>query len=194
MDNTAMNPEQQFQQFFDQCVGAWATERTYHYLHRQEVERSRTEFVIRPLTGEQKAQVLVDNHYAPRPDVAVLPGFHLAFDTVSEKGEQVSQSLNMLFVVQQAAAGCLLGDYLRDRAYEEATPMIAQFRFDPVQRELLMTTTYTRVIAVDSITLVNPQLRIRKIVTYRRPESGQPLEEVVLVGFGVEQKQPPGSS
>ncbi len=184
-----MDSIQQFHQFFEHCVGSWTTERTYHYLTQQEVERSRTQFVINPIAPEVKARVLSDNEYPSQPCLDELPGFHLAFDTVSEKGEEVSQALNMLFVTHQQDNGILVGDYLRDRAYEEAKPMVAKFRFDPVQRELLMTTTYTRVIAVDSITLVNPTLRIRKIVTYRRPEADQPMDEVVLVGFGVEQKQ-----
>ena len=178
----------EFESFFAACVGRWVTERTYHYLSRQEVERSRTEFVIQPVLADVKAKVLTDNGYPTPLDLNTLPGFYLAFDTVSEKGEQVSQALNMLFVTQQQDNGILVGDYLRDRAYEEAKPMVAQFRFDPALRELLMTTTYTQVIAVDSITLVNPQLRIRKIVTYRRPAAGAPMDQVVLVGFGVEQK------
>jgi hypothetical protein len=184
-----MDSVQAFHQFFDHCVGSWATERTYHYLTQQEVERSRTEFVIHPVAPEVKTKVLADNEYPQSFEVDSLPGFYLAFDTVSEKGEKVSQALNMLFVTHRQDDGVLVGDYLRDRAYEEAKPMVAKFRFDPVQRELLMTTTYTRVVAVDSITLVNPKLRIRKIVTYRRPEAAEPLDDVVLVGFGVEQKQ-----
>jgi hypothetical protein len=51
-----------------------------------------------------------------------------------------------------------------------------------------MTTNYTRVVAVDSIALINPQLRIRKIINYQRLEIGQPMERVLLVGFGVEEK------
>jgi hypothetical protein len=82
----------------------------------------------------------------------------------------------------------LSGNYLRDRAYEEAKPIVANFRFHTENRELLMTTHYSRVVSVDSITLINPKLRIRKILNYRRPEEGQPLSELVLVGFGVEQK------
>jgi hypothetical protein len=80
------------------------------------------------------------------------------------------------------------GDYLRDRAYEESRPIISQFRFNPETRELLMTTTYTRVISVDSITLVNPKLRIRRILNYYRPTAGELMDQVALVGFGVEQK------
>jgi hypothetical protein len=184
-----MNSIQQFHQFFEACVGTWVTERTYHYLAQQEVERSHTEFTIHPLLPEAKTKVLTDNDYVIPDGVDKLPGFHLAFDTVSEKGEQVSQSLNMLFVYQQPDALILQGDYLRDRAYEESKPMVAQFQFDPVKRELLMTTTYTKVVAVDSITLINPNLRIRRIINYLRPLEGRPLETVVLVGFGVEQKQ-----
>ncbi|AKG22022.1 phycobiliprotein lyase [Calothrix sp. 336/3] len=186
-----MNPILQFQEFFQACVGNWATERTYHYLTHQEVERSHTEFVIQPVTLDRKNQVLSDNQYPSPPDLDNLPGYHLEFATISEKGDHVNQSLNMLFVPQQQEGMILLGDYLRDRAYEESRPIVSKFRFYPENRELLMTTTYTRVISVDSITLVNPQLRIRKILNYRRPQANEPMQEVLLVGFGVEQKQTP---
>ena len=56
-------------------------------------------------------------------------------------------------------------------------------------RELLMATRYTRIISVDSITLINPQMRIRRIFNYIRPPESQPLDKLALVGFGVEQKQ-----
>jgi hypothetical protein len=179
----------EFQAFFDCCVGSWKTERTYHYLTHAEVERSKTEFNINPLTAELKAKVLVDNQYPLVPELSNLPGYNLSFYTISEKGEEVSQQLNLLFVPKQENGDFLEGDYLRDRAYEEAGPIISHFRFSRIDRELLMTTNYTRVVSVDSITLVNPQLRIRKILNYQRPPEGQPLETVVLVGFGVEQKQ-----
>jgi hypothetical protein len=178
----------QFQEFFDCCVGNWVTERTYHYLVDQEVERSRTEFKIAPLTTEGKTKVLSDNQYASTANLEILPGYNLGFYTRSEKGEEVSQNLNLIFVPTQENSPFLEGDYLRDRAYEEAKPIISHFRFDSRSRELLMTTNYTRVVSVDSITLINPNLRIRKILNYRRPSEGQPLETVVLVGFGVEQK------
>ena len=176
-----------FHHFFDCCIGAWSTERTYHYLTRHEVERSRTEFTIRTLTPALKEKVLQDNERSSL-FVDSLLGFYLAFQTVSDKGEEVSQDLNMLFVPDQEDAPILEGAYLRDRAYEEDKPMVAHFRFEPQTQELLMTTTYTEVVAVDSIMLMNPKLRIRKILTYRRPPAGQPLENLVLVGFGVEQK------
>jgi hypothetical protein len=182
-----MNAIQQFHHFFNCCIGAWRTERTYHYLDRGEVERSRTEFTIRTLTPELKHKVLADNNY-PNHNVDGFLGFHLAFETVSEKGEEAGQELNMLFVPRQETPLGLQGDYLRDRAYEEDRPMVAAFRFDPGSLQLVMTTTYTRVVAVDTITLLNPRLRLRQILTYQRPPQGQPLQELLLVGFGVEQK------
>lgn len=197
-----MNSVKTFQEFFDACVGAWSTERTYHYLMRQEVERSHTDFVIHPVSKDIKIKVLNDNNYSVSSDLDQFPGFHLEFKTVSEKGEEVNQQLNFLFVYRSphsSSAGqshsnldstsfTLEGDYLRDRAYEEAKPIVSHFRFNPVTRELLMTTTYTRTVSVDSITLINPQLRIRRILNYQRPEPGEPLRNLALAGFGVEQK------
>lgn len=182
-----MNSLAIFHQFFEHCIGQWSTERTYHYLTHQEVERSHTDFVVQPLTPEHKQKVLSDNNYEPT-QVKALPGFHLAFNTISETGEKVSQALNMLFVPKSEGTSILTGDYLRDQAYEEARPIISQFQFNSESRELLMTTQYTRVVSVDSITLINPNLRIRRIFNYRRPAEGEALIELVLVGFGVEQK------
>jgi hypothetical protein len=179
-----------FHQFFQACVGKWQTERTYHYLYPSpgEVERSRTEFAVQPVDADRKRQVLQDNDYAPIADLDALPGFELGFHTVSETGEEVSQELRMLFVIQRCEGGLLYGDYLRDRAYTEARPIVSDFCFDPSTRELLMTTRYSKSVSVDSITLVNPALRIRKILNYLRPPEGEPLKDVALVGFGVEQK------
>ncbi|MGB3693232.1 MAG: phycobiliprotein lyase [Spirulinaceae cyanobacterium] len=178
----------EFQQFFHCCVGKWQAERTYHYLTYQEVERSRTEFVVKPLKIEGKEQVLADNEYTYSSSLESLPGFNLGFYTISEKGEEVSQELNLLFVPKVEREGILEGDYLRDQAYEEARPIISHFSFNPVSKELLMTTNYSRVVSVDSIILVNPDLRLRKIVNYQRPLEGKALEKVMLVGFGLEQK------
>ncbi|QFZ91775.2 phycobiliprotein lyase [Synechococcus elongatus] len=178
-----------FHHFFDCCIGGWSTERTYHYLTRQEVERSHTEFAVRSLSAETKAQVLAVNVMETEQSLEQLPGFCLGFHTVSEHGEEVSQELNMLFVPRGTEDGWLVGDYLRDRAYEEARPIISAFRFNPDSRELLMTTHYTRIVSVDSITLVNPRLRVRRILNYVRPtRDDQPLDTLALVGFGVEQK------
>ncbi|MEA5471821.1 phycobiliprotein lyase [Spirulina sp. 06S082] len=178
-----------FHKFFEHCLGNWTTERTYHYLTHQEVERSRTEFKINALTSALKLKVVADNQYIPPPQVETLPGFALAFHTVSEKGEEVSQQLNLLFVPKNENGLILEGDYLRDKAYEESRPIVSHFCFNGSTQELLMTTRYTRVVSVDSISLINPNLRIRRIYNYQRPPEGQPLENMILVGFGVEQKE-----
>lgn len=184
---------QDFHDFFDCCIGAWETERTYHYLTDATVERSRTTFQVDPITPPLKQKVLADNQYRSVDTIDnldQLPGFRLGFHTVSETGEEVSQELRMLFVPQQQTQDGLAGDYLRDRAYEEDKPIIAQFRYNWTNRELLMTTRYTRVVSVDSITLINPKLRVRRILNYQRPAQGKPLDTLLLAGFGVEQKQP----
>lgn len=177
-----------FQQFFQDCVGEWISERTYHYLSSSEIERSRTEFMVKPLTSEQKTKVLTDNSYETSGSLATFPGFNLGFYTINDKGEEVRQNLNLMFIPTSESGNFLEGDYLRDRAYEEDRPIISHFCFNSTTKELLMTTNYTRVVSVDSITMINPQLRIRKILNYQRPSEGQPLEKVLLAGFGVEQK------
>lgn len=177
-----------FQQFFADCVGNWVSERTYHYLTHQEIERSRTEFTVQPLNNEQKTKVLTENVYEQRGSLEKFPGFNLGFYTINDKGEEVSQNLNLMFVPTEESGNFLEGDYLRDRAYEEARPIISHFRFNSVTKELLMTTNYTRVVSVDSIILTNPNLRIRKILNYQRPLEGKALDKILLAGFGIEQK------
>ena len=180
-----------FEQFFRDCVGNWHSDRTYHYLTHQEIERSQTTFEVAPLTSDKKAQVLVDNSYGKLDNLDSLPGFNLGFYTISETGEEKRQNLNLMFVPKSEQGAILEGDYLRDRAYEEERPIVSHFSFDGRTRELLMTTNYTRVVSVDSITLTNPTLRIRKILNYAKPLPGEPLTHVLLVGFGVEKKQVP---
>ncbi len=177
-----------FEQFFADCVGNWQSDRTYHYLTHQEIERSQTTFEVAPLNNKQKAKVLSDNVYGQLDNLESLPGFNLGFYTISEKGEEKRQTLNLMFVPRSEDGLILEGDYLRDRAYEEERPIIAHFRFNSHNRELLMTTNYTRVVSVDSITLTNPTLRIRRILNYEKPVKGQPLDNLLLAGFGVEQK------
>lgn len=177
-----------FEQFFADCVGNWRSDRTYHYLTHKEIERSQTTFEVNPLTNDQKAKVLTDNAYEQLSNLEQLPGFNLGFYTISEKGEEKRQNLNLIFVPKSENSNYLTGDYLRDRAYEEARPIVAHFRFNSDTRELIMTTNYTRVVSVDSITLTNPKLRIRKILNYEKPAPAQPLKNVLLAGFGVEQK------
>ncbi len=174
--------------FFDCCIGHWDIERTYHYLTHQEIERSHTDFKVNPITPELKQKVLADNEYREGLDLSQMPGFQLVFHTVSDKGEEVSQELCALFVPKEQEGSLITGDYLRDRAYEEARPIISSFAYNQDNRELLMTTYYTRVVSVDSITLINPKMRIRKILNYQRPDPGAPMDQLVLVGFGVEQK------
>ena len=189
---SAMSALSVFHQFFDTCVGSWDSERTYHYLSRSSVERSHTHFGVSPLSPQQKAKVFADNSYSIEGDrISTCPGFHLIFHTVSEKGEVVDQSVNLAFVPNGKPAEhdyLIEGDYLRDRAYEEDRPIIAHFRFNSRDRELLMTTRYTQIVSVDSITLTNPTTRIRRIFNYLMPVEGQPLTDLALVGFGVEQK------
>ena len=177
-----------FKQFFVDCVGNWHSDRTYHYLTHKEIERSQTTFEVTPLTSNGKAKVLSDNAYEQLDNLEILPGFNLGFYTISETGEEKKRNLNLMFVPKSESGGILEGDYLRDRAYEEERPIVAHFSFDSTTRELLMTTNYTRVVSVDSITLTNPTLRIRKILNYAKPAMGQPLQNVLLVGFGVEKK------
>jgi hypothetical protein len=177
-----------FEQFFAECVGNWQSDRTYHYLTHQEIERSQTTFEVKPLTSEQKAKVLKDNAYEKLNNLEGLPGFNLGFYTISENGAEKKQNLNLMFVPKSEANMLLEGDYLRDRAYEEDRPIVSHFSFAPETRELLMTTNYTRVVSVDSITLINPTLRIRRILNYAKPDAGQPLKDVLLAGFGVEKK------
>ena len=74
-----------FLAFFDCCVGSWVAERTYHYPSYSEVERSRTEFTIAPLTAAAKQKVLSDNQYPLPSDLTGLPGFNLGFYTISDK-------------------------------------------------------------------------------------------------------------
>lgn len=181
-----------FHGFFDSCVGNWDSERTYHYLSKSAIERSHTHFGVSPLTDDKKNKVFADNQYTvAASSLGTCPGFHLVFHTVSEKGEVVDQSVNLAFVPngQPAEHEYLLeGDYLRDRAYEEDRPTISHFSFNSRTCELLMTTRYTQIVSVDSITLVNPKMRIRRIFNYTKAPDGQPLTELALVGFGVEQK------
>ena len=148
--------------FFDCCIGQWSIERTYHYLTQQEIERSHTDFQVEAISPDLKRKVLTDNAY-PIPDhLDSLPGFNLVFHTVSDKGEVVSQELRALFVPKQQTDGVITGDYLRDRAYEEARPIVSSFRYDPSQRELLF--------------------NLDQALTSLRSRDGESAEAVALMG------------
>jgi hypothetical protein len=170
-------------EFCQLCVGRWSIERTYHYITEQRSERSHTNYDIQVLSPQGRQQVLRDNGQ-PEP-TGFVGGFHLAFDTTSEHGEKVAMDLNILFLPTRDENR---GLYLRDRAYEEDRPITSEFHYDPQRGEMLMTTPYSRVVSVDSITFINPNTRLRRIINYRRPAVDGPLTEPLLIGFGVEMR------
>jgi hypothetical protein len=207
-----------FQDFFTACTGLWKTERIYHSILEGQIERSYTEFRVKSLTGDEKQQILsisqlgrlkVDMAQVKSEEV-VCPGFAIAFDTVSESGEQVSMSLKALFVpdayvIQDellanippmpaaaevpVAEEVIRGFYLRDEGYSEVGAAAGRFTYLPSRQTLEMTTYYRRSVAIDQMRLVAPDLRVRTIITYKRPESGEIPTVIDLMGFGVERRQ-----
>jgi hypothetical protein len=210
-----------FQEFFTACAGVWKTERTYHSPLSGEVERSYTEYQAAPLMLPDKQQILAlagsygskgiqINPVAFAEADATCPGFSISFNTVSERGEQVSMNLKALFVpdscvlnlpdipaapLPPAAEGLVeiddlvQGFYLRDEGYSEAGAIAGRFTYQPMRQTLEMTTYYKRSVAVDQMRLISPTMRLRTIVTYQRPQTAEPPHVIGLVGFGVEQKQ-----
>jgi len=206
-----------FQDFCTACTGRWKTERIYHSVLQGQIERSYTEYSVAALTGEQKEHIL---SLAPlggitvemgqvKLDELVCPGFAIAFDTVSETGEQVSMSLQALFIPDTyvisdpesadhpplpiaaqvpASEEVIQGFYLRDQGYSESGAIQSRFTYLPSRQTLEMTTYYRRSVAVDQMRLVSPDLRLRTIITYQRPESGETPTVIELVGFGPEQR------
>lgn len=207
-----------FQDFFTACTGLWKTERTYNSILQGQIERSYTEYRVEALTSEQKEQILslsqlkgikVDTAQVKSKE-SMCPGFAIAFDTISETGEQVSMSLKALFIpdtyllsdskaanapvmpdaAQVSATDELIqGLYLRDEGYSEAGAIASRFTYLPTRQTLEMTTYYRRSVAVDQMRLVAPDLRLRTIITYQRPEAGEVPTVIDLVGFGVERRQ-----
>jgi hypothetical protein len=207
-----------FQEFFTACTGLWKTERIYHSVLHSQVERSYTEFRVESLTGDQKQQVLSLSSLEGikfdmaqvQSDEIVCPGFAIAFDTISETGEQVSMSLKALFIPDTyiipdeasadvprmplaaqvpTAQEVIQGYYLRDEGYSEPGAVKSRFTYLPSRHTLEMTTYYRRSVAIDQMRLVAPDLRLRTIITYKRPESAEVPTVIDLVGFGVEQRQ-----
>lgn len=207
-----------FQDFFAACAGTWKTERIYHYPLRAEVERSFTEFRVAALDEVVKAQILSpfasDRASAITIATEALattttsPGFAIAFETKSETGEEVSMTLKALFIpdtyVTQSALTLpslpaaaaitpseevIQGIYLRDEGYSEAGAIAGQFTYQPTRQTLEMTTYYRRSVAVDQMRFVAPDMRLRTIVTYERPENETPPTVITLLGFGVEYRQ-----
>lgn len=142
-----------------------------------------------------------------------MPGFAIAFDTRSEKGEAVSMQLKALFVPDlyvtskssefspmpfpvaaqvalEPAGEAIQGFYLRDKGYSEAGAIAGRFTYQPIRQTLEMTTYYNRSVAVDQMRFITPDLRLRTIVTYQRPSDGSLPSVVDLAGFGVEHKHP----
>ncbi len=205
-----------FQEFFAACDGFWTTERTYHFVQTGEIERSYTEFQVNALTEEEKQRILdsvsqspdslqVDSSRSAEAEKP-FPGFAIAFNTVSDKGEQVAMNLNALFVPEHSVTSTHLqplplplaaevadgdvirGFYLRDEGYSESGSIAGRFTYQPTRQTLEMTTHYKRSVAVDQMRLLSANLRLRTIVTYQRDEGKVP-SVITLVGFGVEKKK-----
>ena len=196
-----------FQDFFNACSGLWKTERIYHYLENGDIERSYTEFQVNPLSDAEKDKLLIPssnlqiNHSS---DIA-FPGFAIAFNTVSETGDRVSMSLAALFVPDTAviqsnteklpipvaaevSEDAVQGFYLRDEGYSEGGAIAGRFTYQPMRQTLEMTTHYKKSVAVDQMRFISPNMRLRTIVTYQRPEAGNAPTVTTLIGFGVERK------
>jgi hypothetical protein len=142
-----------FQDFFAACSGFWTTQRTYHSTLTSEVERSYTEYRVTPLIMVEKQEILVVNQAGLLnagiqldsdkllDSEAACPGFAISFETRSETGEEVSMSLQALFipdlyvaapaaialppspiaaqVTMEPGSEVLQGFYLRDQGYSE---------------------------------------------------------------------------
>ncbi|MGF1538171.1 MAG: phycobiliprotein lyase [Elainellaceae cyanobacterium] len=217
-----------FEQFFSDCVGSWTTERTYHATLTGEVERSHTKFQVNALTSVDKQKIIsglssseeIPGHISFSSELLAsvvalksgqndmpCPGFSIAFDTESEKGETVAMDLNALFIPDvyfsmetkgspfvlppaaqvEPQSDLVQGIYLRDRGYFDASAIAGWFTYQPTRQTLEMTTYYSKSVAVDQMRSITPALRIRTIVTYQRSE-GEPPSVIDLVGFGVEHK------
>lgn len=187
---------QSFASFFSAMPGSWNSQRTYHYVMDDNCEPSQTTFDVKRLSMPSIEAVLRSN--ADNESLTDLPewctnnthGFRVDFNTrMGSDGRYVRAGTNLAFVPTQIGQdGVLHGSYYRDLGYEEKAPIKSVFVFDCNRMTLVMTTFYTKVVSVDQISLINPNLRLRNIVTYTRPPDGQALEEVILVGFGVEKK------
>jgi hypothetical protein len=212
-----------FQDFFIACDGLWTTERTYHSVLEDAIERSYTEFRATTLNSATKQKILsgtnsTDSTFSGikididrgMKDESACPGFAISFETRSETGEEVSMSLTALFVpdayiteqpasnpipfppaaqVPQPSEELIQGFYLRDKGYSESGAIAGRFTYLPTRQTLEMTTYYNRSIAVDQMRFVKPDLRLRTIVTYDRPQDDSPPSVITLIGFGVERKQ-----
>lgn len=114
----------------------------------------------------------------------------MSFLTKMESQEElVRAGTNLAFVPESVVDGRVEGAYYRDVGYEERGPVTSRFVFDEGNAQLQMTTWYSKVVSVDEIRLVNDELRLRRIINYRRPEKeDMPLDDAMLIGYGVEVK------
>eukprot|EP00276_Gloeochaete_wittrockiana_P003282 CAMPEP_0184646568 /NCGR_PEP_ID=MMETSP0308-20130426/3276_1 /TAXON_ID=38269 /ORGANISM="Gloeochaete witrockiana, Strain SAG 46.84" /LENGTH=208 /DNA_ID=CAMNT_0027076685 /DNA_START=179 /DNA_END=805 /DNA_ORIENTATION=- len=181
-----------FVKFFDTQVGQWKSNRTYHYLDpadplASEVERSQTVFRVTELDDSVKRKVLSDNERVDNLNFSAA-GFRIVFDTVMEKRGNVSSGTNVLFLPMSVDNDKIYGDYLRDVAYEESKAIIGKFSYNLINSELEMITRYTKVTSKDSITMANPNLRIRRILNYLNGTGDEEPQQLVLAGFGIEQR------
>ncbi len=204
-----------FDEFFSDCNGLWKTERIYHSLLEGQIERSYTEFIVNSISQVQKQDILAQSTILNLETANLIeqqqkfPGFAIAFDTRSETGETVSMNLQALFVPDtylptpaltpdlptpplsaQIALepGLIQGFYLRDKGYSEAGAIAGRFSYQPIRQTLEMTTYYRRSVAVDQMRVVAPDLRMRTIITYQRPQPGEIPTIIDLIGFGVERR------
>lgn len=230
-----------FQTFIDFMPGVWNSQRTYHYpgvnddnsksivsdvngTHEQQRtrEESQTTFEVHSVDAGKIEEVLQSNGIKSsavlnswQRDMAA--GFRVSFRTIMQSmgvDTPVVSATNLAFIPTSVHVnGLIKGDYFRDLGYEEKGPIKAQFVFSALKMQLVMTTTYTKVFSVDTITLVNPRLRLRQIINYKRPVAGgqsgtgangetdgshqetvrqqqqsMNSSEVVLVGFGTEER------
>lgn len=203
--------------FFAACSGLWKTERTYHYPLEGKVERSYTELKVQLLTSAEKHQIssafIPPEFFRETSQSDQSYGFAIAFETLSETGEEVAMRLKALFIPDDfltyperlpqdtAAPGAPLaaelpttkevikGFYLRDEGYSESGAITGRFTYLPSRQTLEMTTYYSQSVAVDQMRLMSPRLRLRTIVTYQRPTPGAVPSVINLVGFGMERRE-----
>ena len=191
--HTTTTALQAFAKYFDLMTGCWNSERTYHYVAEGRREDSQTTFDVRRLEENDIFKVLSSNSTGTSELSNIqrrdTQGFNVSFLTKMANSEELVRSAtNLAFVpISISEMGAICGDYYRDLGYEETGPKKAIFAFDASKMELVMTTFYTKVVSVDTISLVEDACRLRKIVNYRRVGDG--VGEVLLVGFGVEKKE-----
>lgn len=192
-----------FRTFIDLMPGVWNSQRTYHYVgvdddgkatvsdvdgtKKRTREESQTTFEVHSVNAGVIEEVLQSNGIKSS---AVLnswqrdmtAGFRVLFRTIMQSmgaDAPVVSGTNLAFVPTSVHVnGLIKGDYFRDLGYEEKGPIKAQFVFSASKMQLIMTTTYTKVFSVDTITLVNPMLRLRQIINYKRPTAGTNSETI----------------